>query len=244
MDRSCTFLKPAFKKALMASASLLLILVICYPVIKSKNTSSVNVYNAARPVVIIDAGHGGFDGGAVANDGTMEKDINLEIATALSEILLFSGYDVVMTRSTDTGTEDDSNQSISKRKVSDIKNRLNIINSYENSIFVSIHLNKFTSSSASGAQVFYSKNNKKSFELGNCIQSAVKSLLQNDNKRVIKQGTKNTYLLYHATKPAVIVECGFLSNKNDLALLKNQQYQKNMAYAVFCGINNYYLNGV
>lgn len=237
-------MKIGLKKLLTVTASFLLILVACYPLLQSKNTASVNIQNTAKPVVIIDAGHGGFDGGAVAGDGTLEKDINLEIATVLSEMLVFSGYDVVMTRTTDTGTEDDSSQPISKRKVSDIKNRLSIINTYENSIFVSIHLNKFTSSSASGAQVFYSKNNKDSFELGNCIQAAVKSLLQNDNERVIKQGTKSTYLLYHATNPAVIVECGFLSNKNDLALLKNEQYQKNMAYAVFCGINNYYLNGV
>ena len=237
-------MKKGAKKILTACASLLLILAACYPVFQKEKAASANVQDTSKPVIIIDAGHGGFDGGAVAGDGTLEKDINLEIATVLSEMLVFSGYDVIMTRTTDTGTEDDPSQSISKRKVSDIKNRLNLMNTYENSIFVSIHLNKFTSSAASGAQVFYSKNNEKSFVLGNCIQTSVKTLLQPENERVIKQGTKSTYLLYHATNPAVIVECGFLSNKNDLALLKNEQYQKNMAYAVFCGINNYYLSGV
>lgn len=189
--------------------------------------------------IIIDAGHGGFDGGAVANDGTPEKDINLEIAMKLSEFLRLHGYEVIMTRTEDTGTESDSSASIAERKKSDMKERLRIINENEDAVFVSIHLNKFTTSSAVGAQVFYSTNHPDSKELGQSVQQTVKTLLQPENERTIKKGTKSTYLLYNAKIPAVIVECGFLSNNRELELLKTEEYQSKMAFAVFCGIIDY-----
>ncbi len=189
--------------------------------------------------IIIDAGHGGFDGGAVANDGTPEKDINLQIAIKLSEFLKLHGYEVIMTRTEDTGTESDSSASIAERKKSDMKERLRIINENEDAIFVSIHLNKFTTSSAVGAQVFYSTNHPDSKVLGQAVQQTVKVLLQPDNERTIKKGTKSTYLLYNAKIPAVIVECGFLSNSRELELLKTEEYQSKMAFAIFCGITNY-----
>lgn len=189
--------------------------------------------------VIIDAGHGGFDGGAVAHDGTSEKDINLNIASTVGKMLEFNGINVIMTRTDDTGTEDDRSSTISRRKVSDMKNRLSIINNTPNSVFVSIHLNKYTASSANGAQVFYSKNNSDSSNLGDCIQKSVVKQLQNDNKRVIKQATKSTYLLYNAKVPAVIVECGFLSNAEELRKLKTDEYQKQMAFSIYNGILDY-----
>lgn len=195
-----------------------------------------------EPIIIVDAGHGGFDGGAVAGDGTVEKDINLNISNSLASLLKGFGYDVLMTRTEDTGTEDDSNATIDKRKVSDLKNRLKMMNKYENSIFVSVHLNKFTTSSADGAQVFYSKNHNDSRELGLKIQESIVELLQPDNKRVIKQGTKSTYLLHNAKNPAVIVECGFLSNSAELKKLQSEEYQKQMSFAIFCGILKYYNN--
>lgn len=189
--------------------------------------------------VIVDAGHGGFDGGAVADDGTPEKDINLSIALKLSALLKLHGYNVIMTRTTDTGTELDSSESIAKRKKSDMGERLRIINENPEAIFVSIHLNKFTTSSAVGAQVFYSPNDARSVQLGSSLQKAIKSLLQAENERTIKKATKSTYLLYKANIPAVIVECGFLSNKRELELLKTDEYRSKMAFAVLCGILNY-----
>ena len=184
--------------------------------------------------------HGGFDGGAVAQDGTVEKDINLNITVAVSEMLTSCGYEVLLTRNNDSGTEADPNASISKRKVSDLNNRLQLINSYEDAIFVSVHLNKFTTSTANGAQVFYSKNHSLSSRLGDTIQKSIVELLQPNNERVIKQATKSTYLLHNAKIPAVIVECGFLSNAAELKKLKDENYQKQMAYAVFCGILNFF----
>ena len=192
------------------------------------------------PVIIIDAGHGGFDGGAVANDGTVEKDINLKISLALEQFLKQAGYKTVMTRTTDSATDDVETKVIAARKKSDLKNRVSLMKEYPNGIFVSIHLNKFTTSAASGAQVFYSQNSDNSMELGESIQAQISSMMQPENKRVIKKGTSSTYLLKNATIPTVIVECGFLSNKRESELLKNEEYQQKMAFCVFCGILNYY----
>lgn len=218
---------------------LVLCLVLSGVLIYDINIKPVSAEYRSTPLIIIDAGHGGFDGGAVASDGTVEKDINLSISNNLCSMLRTCGYEVIMTRTTDTGTEDDINAVITKRKVSDLQNRLELINSYENAIFVSVHLNKFTTSTANGAQVFYSKNHSNSSALGLSIQESVVKLLQPDNTRVIKQATSSTYLLHNAKIPAVIVECGFLSNKSELQKLKDENYQKQMSYAIYCGIINY-----
>ena len=179
--------------------------------------------------VIIDPGHGGFDGGAEAADGTLEKDINLEISLKIRDILRLSGFEVVMTRTVDTGTEDNPDKSISLRKKSDLKNRLALMSNSGDTVYVSIHLNKFTTSAARGAQVFYSPNFENAKILGECIQSAVVKNLQPDNHRTVKRGYDSTFLLKNAKVPAVIVECGFLSNKADLENLKSEEYQKKMA---------------
>lgn len=176
----------------------------------------------------------------MASDGTVEKNINLSIALKLRDILVCSGYSVIMTRTTDTGTDYSENYEIKDRKVTDMKNRLKLMNSTENAVFVSVHLNKFDSSTAKGAQVFYSPNSDDSRLLGDKIQSNIVSLLQPENSRSIKKGTKNTYLLYYAECPAVIVECGFLSNPTELSLLKNDSYQRKMAFAIATGIYSYY----
>lgn len=228
------------KKTIIIIISFSLIFIGLTPLyFQSRNPKSTNS-NSTKSVIIIDAGHGGFDGGAVAGDGTIEKDINLNIALAVGELLAFGGYDVVLTRDTDTGTEDDASKPIQTRKVSDLKNRLALMSKYDNAVFVSIHLNKFNSSAAHGAQVFYSPTFSESQELGQCIQQSVKNLLQPENERKIKKATKSTYLLYNATAPAVIVECGFLSNSEELKKLKDYDYQQQMAFAVYCGINDYF----
>ncbi len=191
------------------------------------------------PTVIVDAGHGGFDGGAVAGDGTVEKDINLEISLKLAEILRFNGFDVVMTRTEDIGTDSVSG-SVAKRKKSDLENRLMLMEKNPDSLYVSIHLNKFTTSAASGTQVFYTPNFKEAYDLSLLVQKSVVSMLQPENTRTVKQGTSATYLLKNAKVPAIIVECGFLSNKSELQKLKNEDYQSQMAFAVASGIMDFY----
>lgn len=190
--------------------------------------------------VIIDAGHGGFDGGAMAHDGTVEKDINLLIAKRVCSLLRLQGIEVIMTRTEDSGTEDNSSVAIAKRKKSDLQNRLKMMSDNPDAVYVSIHLNKFTTSAANGAQVFYTKNFDEARVLGDCIQQSIVYFLQPENDRVIKQGTQSTYLLKNAKVPAVIVECGFLSNKTELARLKTQEYQSQMAFCIASGICTYY----
>ena len=143
-----------------------------------------------------------------------------------------------MTRDEDTGTENIKG-SIAKRKKNDMQNRLNMMKENGEAIFVSVHLNKFTTSAARGAQVFYTPNFKTAEYLGESIQSSIISLLQPENTRVIKRGNSSTYLLKNATVPAVIVECGFLSNSIDLANLKTDKYQSQMAFAITEGIRNF-----
>lgn len=189
------------------------------------------------------ASHGGFDGGAVASDGTVEKDINLNIALKLENFLKFCGYEVVMTRTDDNGTEDNGDSSISERKKSDLQNRLALMSENQDAIYVSVHLNKFTTSSASGAQVFYAPNFETARILGESIQHSVVNLIQPDNLRVIKKGTSSTYLLYNAKIPAVIVECGFLSNPQELEQLKKSDYQSKMAFSIAAGIVDFYSDG-
>ncbi len=203
---------------------------------------STSAFADSHKKVIIDAGHGGFDGGAVAGDGTVEKDINLLISLKVEEHLKFNGFEVIMTRTDDSGTEDDKKTAISNRKKSDLVNRLKIMEENPDAIYVSIHLNKFTTSAANGAQVFYTKNFDQALQLADCLQNSITKLLQPDNTRVIKQGTSSTYLLKNAKVPAVIVECGFLSNKSELEKLKDDSYQSQMAFAISCGIIDFYQN--
>lgn len=191
-----------------------------------------------KPIIVIDAGHGGYDGGAVAADGTVEKEINLNIAKNLRDFLCCAGFEIKMTRESDISTDGSGTEKYIK--TSDLNNRLQLMKENPDAIFVSIHLNKFTTSSANGAQVFFSPRTETSDTLANCIQNSIVTLLQPDNKRVIKQGTKSIYILHNAVIPAVIIECGFLSNHGELAKLKDETYQSMMAFSVFCGIMDYY----
>ena len=188
------------------------------------------------------AGHGGFDGGAVANDGTVEKDINLNITLALEKMLKQSGFKVIMTRTDDSSTESDSNDKIARKKKSDLNNRLKLMEQYDDAVFISIHLNKFTTSAARGSQIFYSSEIDNSKTLADLIQNSIVEKIQPDNTRVNKQSTSSPYILHNASVPAVIVECGFLSNKAELELLKNEEYQNKMAFCIYCGILDFYSN--
>lgn len=195
------------------------------------------------PVIIIDAGHGGEDGGAVAKDGTVEKDLNLKIALKLNDILSVMGYKTHLIRTTDTAIHT-SGETIRQRKISDIKNRFAIMNKYDDCLYISIHQNKFNDTSVHGAQSFYSPNNNESKVLADFIQKSISSQLQKDNKRIIKKSGTNIYLLYNATKPTVMVECGFVSNDNELKKLKDNEYQNKMALSIAFGTINYNISEV
>lgn len=189
-------------------------------------------------VVVVDAGHGGEDSGAVANL-ILEKDINLQIALKLRDMLKASGIEVKMIRESDISIYDTASGTIRERKVSDLKNRVEIVNSNKNHILVSIHQNKFEQTQYSGAQMFYSTNNSKSQLLAESIRKSITGLIQPDNKRELKEGGSDIYLLNNATVPAVIVECGFISNEEEAKNLSDEEYQKKMAFAIYCGILEY-----
>lgn len=193
--------------------------------------------------VIVDAGHGGEDGGAVAPDGTVEKDINLDIAIKLQKVLQLYGFNVIMTRTEDKMTYDRSYDTQREKKVSDIHNRFKIIEEHPEAIFVSVHQNNFYDSSQNGTQVFYSKNNLKSKSLADEIQKTFVDNIQPDNRRQTKKSGTEIYLLYHSQIPSVLVECGFLSNYNDLNQLKNEDYRMRVAILIADGILKYSLNG-
>ena len=189
-------------------------------------------------VIVIDAGHGGEDGGAEAN-GLLEKDINLDIALRLRDMLLAGGYKVVMTRDSDVSIYDSSASTTREKKVSDLNNRVKLINGSDNNILVSIHQNKFEQSKYSGAQIFYSENDPRSFKHAEEIRRSVTGLLQPENKRELKPADNSIFILSKAKVPAVIVECGFLSNEDEAKRLSDEEYRKQMAFAVFCGIASF-----
>ena len=193
-----------------------------------------------RQTVIIDAGHGGFDGGATAPDGTSEKDINLAVSLKLEKILTLYGYDVIMLRDTDTALNTEGDTTRSKKR-SDIMNRYAVMEANPDSIYLCIHQNNFSASYCHGAQMFYCKSTDGSKELAEYIQASLKAL-QPDNDRVIKPCTDDVYLIYNAKTTALLVECGFLSNRDDLLNLKNEEYQMKLAFAISSGLNNY-MNG-
>jgi len=197
----------------------------------------------SQPTFVIDAGHGGIDGGALGVDGTPEKDINLSIALCLNEILRSYGFNTVMIREDDRSVHSEGAETVREIKVSDIHNRMKVMESTDNCIFISVHQNSYNSSKYWGTQLFYSPNTPESKTLAGEIQQSVVSLLQNNNERQIKECGKSVYLLYYAKKPAVLVECGFITNYNDLELLKNEEYQRKMAFSIADGILNYVNKG-
>ncbi len=196
--------------------------------------SSVDVSDA--PCILIDPGHGGADGGATAADGTEEKDLNLKIAAPLRDMLCVMGYTVASTR-TDDSMICTEGSTLRERKVSDMRNRLAMVNQAE--LTVSLHQNKFSQTQYWGTQVFYSGNTADSKVLAESIRTCVVDWLQPTNTRELKRGTEDVYLLHRAERPMVLVECGFLSNAEELAKLKSDDYRQRLAFAVAVGTMKY-----
>ena len=197
---------------------------------------------SSRPVIIIDAGHGGEDGGASGEGNVLEKDINLKIALALDEMLRSVGYETVMTRTDDRLLYDRNVDYKGRKKQLDLAARLAIAQGYEQAIFVSIHMNAFPQSQYRGLQVYYSENHPDSVQLAQQIQADSRSFLMPDNHRKIKSSNGTSYLLDHITHPSVLVECGFLSNPEEGRLLATEEYQRKLATILFGAISDFYEN--
>ncbi len=187
--------------------------------------------------VILDAGHGGEDGGASAKDGTLEKDLNLSLTLRLRDLLTAVGYRVLLTRTDDSML---GNGEPGYRKMADLRYRLDFANDHPEAVLISIHMNKFPEEYCSGVQLYYSPNVPESLKLATTLHTLVKSTFQPENKREIKSATSAIYLLDRVKIPAMLVECGFLSNTAEAELLKNENYQKQLALLITASINGYF----
>lgn len=207
--------------------------------ILTENISYVNSHalQKSERVIILDPGHGGIDAGAIGLNGVLEKDLNLDIALDLRDMLVFNGYKVVMTRTEDVMYYDE-NVSLS-RKAQDTRRRVDMTKKYGDCIFVSIHLNKFVSEKYSGLQVYYSPNTDESFDIAKIIQDSARELLQNDNNRKVKKSNATIYVLDKAVVPAVLVECGFLSNAAENEKLCDKEYRRDIATVLFMALDSY-----
>lgn len=181
-------------------------------------------------LVIVDAGHGGEDGGASTADGVLESQLNLAIALRLEQVLAVCGCPVEMIRRTDTAVYSEGAESVSEKKTSDLKNRVAQVNAAPRAILISIHQNHFTQSQYAGAQVFYAAS-EGSRDLAEITQGALRQALDPDNNREIKPGDA-IYLLEQIQCPGVLVECGFLSNAAEAKQLQTPTYQTKIACAV------------
>lgn len=187
------------------------------------------------PTILIDPGHGGFDGGAVGVDGVVEKDVNLAIALKLRDLFTACGFDTVLTRQGDEalGGEEGSTR---QRKNADLHQRMALTEEYPDGILLSIHQNYYGDPQAFGAQVFYGPQNPESRRLGETMQQYLVGQLQPENTRQAKECTQDVYLIHNAQVPCLLVECGFLSNPQDTYRLIQSDYQKRVAFSIFSGV--------
>ena len=191
-----------------------------------------------KGTVVVDAGHGGEDGGATGVHGELEKDINLAIALELQRLLEQHQFEVVMVRDWDTDLSDQNLPTVAQRKRSDLQRRLRLVEESGDCVLLSIHQNFFTENQYSGAQVFYSANDPRGAALAEAIRASIVETLQPENTRQNKVG-EGVYLLEQCQVPAVLVECGFLSNPEEAAALADPDYQKRMAQAIYNGLVRY-----
>ncbi len=188
-----------------------------------------------RPCVVIDAGHGGADPGKVGVDGSLEKDINLQIAKKLAQFLTAADVEVVLTRETDAGLYDEN---VSNKKVQDMKNRVALIEEKKPALTVSIHQNSYHEEYVHGAQVFYYAGSEESKALAERIQQMLAREVDPDNARQAK-ANDSYYLLKKTSTPIVIVECGFLSNYKEAQKLSQAHYQERTAWALHLAVLEY-----
>lgn len=189
--------------------------------------------------IVIDAGHGDPDGGAVGVSGIVEKDINLAIAMKLREVLDAKGYVTIMTRTGDKGIYDAQSSTIRQMKRSDMNKRLAIMKNSGADLFVSIHMNSFENKSANGLHVFYSSNHEEVKKLAEMIQLRM-SDITGASTHTIKAADESLFLMKNPPVPAILVECGFLSNPQEEQKLADDRYQAKLAWAIAEAVEEYY----
>lgn len=214
----------------------ILIALIKYPLPEVEQTGGFSLPLSGQTIVL-DPGHGGPDGGAVGSDKTQEKDIALEVVRTLREYLQQAGAVVFLTREEDTDLADENTKGLSRRKAEDIRKRMEFINTHDADFYLTVHLNAIPSPKWKGAQTFYYPKSEEGKHLAKMIQAEIKRNLENTNRTEL--AVNNLYLLKNAEIPGALVEIGFLSNEEELKLLKNGTYQRQMAASIYEGILRY-----
>ena len=222
--------------AVLAASLLLVAVLVC---IGGGSAVQTIMQQDTPAVLVIDAGHGGFDGGATGAAGTSEQQINLYIAQRVQALAGFFGVQTVMTRADELALDYDPSRTIRENKIADIRAREQIANELAAPVFVSIHLNKFSDAQYHGAQVFYSVNHAGSKALAEQLQACLIAGCDPENTRQAKPADTSIYLMKQLTCPAVIVECGFLSNPAEEQMLGEETYQKKLAACIVTGYLRY-----
>ena len=215
--------------AVTAVAVLTLLAAPCTAVLRTMQESR------AEETLVLDDGHGGFDGGAVSENGMNEQAVNLSVAQRTRALACFFGVKTAMTREDEQALDYDPARSVRENKVADIRAREKIVNSFASPVFVSIHLNNFPDPQYHGAQVFYSANSAAGKPLAEAMQRALVEGCDPENRRAAKQAEDSIYLMRALTCPAVIVECGFLSNPEEESRLADENYHKKLALCIVTG---------
>lgn len=218
-----------------------LLVVIVFLGIAKIGSNTVTTIHQQRPVVrehriVIDAGHGGIDGGATSCTGVLESHLNLEIALRLEDMFHLLGYDTVMIRRTDESIYTQGS-TIASQKVSDLKERVRIANETEEAILISLHQNTYSDSRYRGAQVFYADEDD-SKKMAKALQQNLVSVLNPGSQRKTKPA-KGVYLMEHISCPGILIECGFLTNPEEEALLRSNKYQKNLCAVIAATVSSY-----
>lgn len=233
------------KKKLILFTTYTLVLSFCLGIAwHGSNAVTVMVENAPlenRTCVVIDAGHGGVDGGATSCTGVLESKFNLDIALRLNDMMHFLGYKTLMIRTTDISVYTEG-ETIAAKKVSDLKNRVKTVNGTENALLVSIHQNTFSDQRYSGAQVFYGKD-AQGRGLADSLQSALIEHLDPDSHRKSKP-SDGIYLMQNIEKPGILIECGFLTNPEEEAKLRSKDYQQHLVCVIGTVLAHHFCSGV
>ncbi len=212
-------------------------------IVKIKNTSEdvMKYMPVTDKTIVLDAGHGGIDPGAMNKDKTvLEKDINLQITMKIKELIEASGGNVILTRDKDVSLYEEGNNKTTRQKYNEnLKNRKKIIENSQADMFISIHLNSFEDSKYYGAQTFYPAGKEDGKSLAQIIQTELKRVADNTNNREIKP-REDLYLIKDNQMASVLIECGFLSNENEAKLLVDEEYQEKIAWAIYVGIQKYF----
>ncbi|MGE7219679.1 N-acetylmuramoyl-L-alanine amidase CwlD [Priestia koreensis] len=225
-----------YKIALVATIVLILLGVMIQHQITQRNSWKSWSLPLSGKIVIIDAGHGGPDGGAVG-DEVLEKDVTLKISLMIRDYLQGQGALVMMTRDDDYDLADKQVKGYGRRKVEDLKKRLKLINESSADMYLSIHLNAIPSAKWRGAQTFYHGSLEENKNLAKFIQAEIKDNLKNTDRDA--KPIQGIYLLKHAKVPGALVEVGFLSNREERELLQTKKYQRKIAESIYEGVNRY-----